>query len=763
VSDLPKNSSVAPSSIAPWRRRAFLTASVLCVGVTSIRTDGGRSSGAWLLALIAVVLEIAASGRASGLERATGWGVAVVLASLGAGEESRALDVARVAGEAAVVLAACVATARIVPDAGLWRADPPPAFPAVVAVVGLSLLASVARAFPGPGAMAWFEGLSQAIGWTAIAGSLLALFGMIAWTLRARRLELAVVERVVAMRGLLLTACAAGVFVAVLGHARADRVAVLVVAGAGVALVACAQARDAVLVARTARRVVVLTIAGGGVGLLGAASVAGGFRGDAWVATVITAALAVVLGTVASQLEGPMRPAGGTWLDAFERAWDKAASAEPHDAIRETLLALRATGGAGSRSPELWTFSPTSMTTVDAAGYVHEQSAEVPDALVTVASGETEGTLRVEVLAALEVRRPEVRPLYSWMNAHDAAFATVVGCAGETEGVLVMPRAGRVEPVTLEEVQALRRVADRLAVACRSRGAQARMLARANEAVERAAQAEARAEALLRERALDLTRNALAAARLARPATVGIYSAASRLALEALERRTAAGSPVALVVPSGGDPVPYLARAHLAGVRAGGPLVLVDGTSVREHDAARWADATSSPLALAEGGMLVLLDGAALPGAVQQLVARACAERRAPWDGDAALDVLLALTGIAAPADLVAKGRLDPVLAARLGDARDAAIALPRLRDRTEDVRAILTDSLARQGMRVLGRPVGIDSAAYARLVEHEFPGEDAELAAIVERLVSRCAQDPGRDIVRATDLPSSVGPGAWI
>jgi transcriptional regulator of acetoin/glycerol metabolism len=453
-----------------------------------------------------------------------------------------------------------------------------------------------------------------------------------------------------------------------------------------------------------------------------------------------------------------MRPEGGVWLDAFELAYDKAASAEPHDAIRDTLLALRATGGASARSPELWTFSPTSVTTVDAAGYVHEQSGDVPDVLVTMASGETEGTLRVEVLAALEVRRPEVRPLYNWMSARSAAFATVVGCAGETEGVLVMPRAGRVAPVTLEEVQSLRRVADRLAVACRSRGTQARMLSRANEAVERATKAEARSEALLRERALDLTRNALAAARLARPATVGIYSAASRMALEALERRTAAGSPLALVVPSGGDPIPYLARAHLAGARAGGPLVLVDGTSAREHDAARWADAASSPLALAEGGMLVLLDGAALPGPVQQLLARACAERRAPWDGDAPLDVLLALTGIAAPSDLVAEGRLDAALAARLGDAQGAPIVLPRLRDRIEDVRAILTDSLARQGMRVLGRPVGIDHAAYARLVEHEFPGEDAELAAIVERLVSRCAEDRGRDVVRAADLDTGLG-----
>ena len=758
MSDLSKTSAFPPSSAPPWRRRALAIATVFGLAIVSIRTDGGRSAGAWLLGLVAVVFAVAASGRESGIERGAGWGLAAVLASVGAGGQSHLLDAAGLVGDAAGAVAAGVAVARIVPDPGLWRANPPPAFPAVLAVVALSFVAACAEAFPEHGPMGWLGGASRAAFWTAAWGTVAAMLAMVEWTLRARRLELAVVERATAMRALMLTVCTCGLVAGLLGHVRPERIAALAVAAGSVALLACAQARDAVIVARAARRLVVLAIAGGGVGLLGAATVAGGLRGDAWVTTLITAAVAILLGTAAVRLEGPLRPEGGVWIDAFDRATQSATSAEPEDAIREAILALRATGGPSARSPELWTFSPTSVTTVDAAGYVHEQSADAPDALVTLASGEIEGTLRIEVLAALEVRRPEVRPLYNWMSAHNAAFATVVGCAGETEGVLVMPRAGRTAPVTLEEIQALRRVADRLAIACRARGAQSRMLARANEAVERASHAEARAERLLRERALDLTRNALASARLARPATVGIYSAASRLALEALERRTVTASSIALVVPSGGDPVPYLARAHLAGARAGGPLVLVDGTSAREHDAAHWSDAGSSPLALAEAGMLVLLDGAALPAEVQAIVARACAERRAPWDEATPIDVLLALTLIASPNDLVREGRLDPALAARLGDAREAPIVLPRLRDRTEDVRAILTDSLARQGMRVLGRPVGIDNAAYARLVEHEFPGEDAELAAIVERLVSRCAQDRGRDVVRAADLDSGLG-----
>jgi DNA-binding NtrC family response regulator len=221
------------------------------------------------------------------------------------------------------------------------------------------------------------------------------------------------------------------------------------------------------------------------------------------------------------------------------------------------------------------------------------------------------------------------------------------------------------------------------------------------------------------------------------------------MALEALERRTSVGAPIAVLAPSGVDPVPFLARAHLAGARRDAPLVLVDATNAREHDPARWTDPNASPLALADRGMLVLLDGAALPSEVQQLVARALTEKRAPWERAAPLDLQLALTAVATPDELVAGSRLDPALALRLADARDAPVELPRLRDRPEDLRAILTDRLAREGLRVLGHPVGIEHAAYARLVEHAFPGEDAELSAVVQRLVARCSGD----VVRAADV----------
>jgi DNA-binding NtrC family response regulator len=337
------------------------------------------------------------------------------------------------------------------------------------------------------------------------------------------------------------------------------------------------------------------------------------------------------------------------------------------------------------------------------------------------------------------------------MNDRGALLATLVESDGETEGVLVLAQASRAntEPPTLEEVRELKSVADRLAAACRARAAHRRMLARAHDATKRAEAAEEAADRLRHERALDVGRDVLAAMRLARPATVGVYSASSKMALEALERRTSVGAPLAVVAPSGVDPVPYLARAHLAGARRDAPLVLVDATSAREHDLTRWSDPQASPLALANRGMLLLLDGSALPAEVQQLIASALAQKRAPWERPDALDVQLAVSGVATPDELVAQGRLESALALRLGDARSAPVALPRLRDRAEDLRAIVTDRLAREGLRVLGRPVGIEQAAYARLIEYPFPGEDAELAAIVQRLVARCRSD----VVSAADV----------
>src|SRR5207302_4472915 len=141
--------------------------------------------------------------------------------------------------------------------------------------------------------------------------------------------------------------------------------------------------------------------------------------------------------------------------------------------------------------------------------------------------------------------------------------------------------------------------------------------------------------------------------------------------------------------------------------------------------------------ALADGGVLVLLDAGALPVDLQRLVGQALAERRAPWPRGDSLDIVLALTTVEQPRVLADAGRLDPLLASRAGDAIDDPIRIPGIVDRPEDIRAIVADRLAREGLRVRGAPMGIDDAGFAILVDHPFDGEDAELSAVVQRLVA--------------------------
>ncbi|NVL89214.1 hypothetical protein, partial [Escherichia coli] len=99
-------------------------------------------------------------------------------------------------------------------------------------------------------------------------------------------------------------------------------------------------------------------------------------------------------------------------------------------------------------------------------------------------------------------------------------------------------------------------------------------------------------------------------------------------------------------------------------------------------------------------GLLVLVDGAALPRDIQVLVARALTERRPPWERAMPLDVAVALTSTRAPDLLVEEGLLAPELYSRFEDAAQSPVELASLRDRSEDLFSIVADRLAREGLR---------------------------------------------------------------
>lgn len=709
------------------------------------RQPGGMYGRGLVLGLSAIALAIAALRATTRWEL---WAGSLVIASVAAPGARGWFDAFGIAG-------ATLATARAAQALGVMPAPPslasrpsPSWWPEACGAAAVAALAMLSAAMHAQGSSHALAAHPFAWGVASYCVSLAALAVQMTRAWHARKLELGIAPRV---RASAVSAVASvGLFatLAALGAGPADKALRLGVTLASCLVVRIVLASDANGIARAGRRAFALLAFGGPVAVIGALAVSDAGLDGPGVA-LVTALVALIVGALVPRLERPLRPAHGALLDAADRAHAALRRSDPHEALREVLVALREPAGVTAGSPELWTCDPGRVSFVDTAGYLHERAGTWPDEVARLAAREPETTLRTAVLEALEVRRPDLRGALQWMRDRGALCATLVVREAEPEGLLVVLAGRRDDLLTWEEARALKEVTDGLAAACHARSAHARSLERERDLRAKIDEGAERSERLQHEIDLQRGRDERMTVRLARPATVGIYSAASRLAYDALERRVRLAAPLAVVAPSGVDVVPYIARAHLHGPRAAAPLVLVEGTASREHDLERWRDAKHSPLALADGGMLVLLDGAALPVEVQRMVARALAERRPPWESARPLDAVLAITGVRSPRELRELGELDESLASRLGDALDSPITLPGLRDRAEDLRAIVTERLAREGLRTRGRPVGIEDAAFGRLVEYDFPGEDAELTAIVQRLVARCVGD----VVRAADV----------
>ena len=772
-----------PPQMSWWRRllarRAFFPflATVL-YGVSAAHqgesvdaygaTTTGLDFGGWCIAFAAIGLAVHAAWRTNTNAALVEWALGLVLASLAGAPAPGWAD----AFGSVSALIACVAATRAmdsvepVPSlASTWRRDGRITAAVYASIAFFWLWAAYAHVAAALDADSVFRAHPRPF--ATVAGVLggAGLFAGCVRTGTERRFELGVAERFRASAAILAGGVVIASVLAMGSLVVADRAVRLGVTIASVLVVAVSLHRDAVAIARMSRLGIVLTAALGPLALM-AALVASDRPFDAgWIACV-AAVSAAFIGMFASRMAANLRPGRGAWLDAMTNAENALLRNDPEDALREVLVALREPAGPSASSPELWTFDPTRVLRIDLAGYAHESENTPLPELVPVASMEREAVLRIEVLEALEVRRPDLRPVLRWMEDRGALASVIVTRDGEPEGLLVLPRGLRTDPFTLEEVRALKRLADRLAAACHLKSSASRARQRERELVRSVEEAEDVSARLLHEAAVDTARHVRATARWARRATVGIYSPSARLAYDALERRAKVGAPAVVVAKSGIDPVPYIARAHLAGTRREAPFVLVDGTAAREHEIARWSDPVDSPLGLADEGVLVLLDGAALPSDVQRLIGQAVAEKRVPWERAKPFDAVLVLTTAVGIAELLESNRLESALVSRMADALDQPIELPRLSERPEDVRAILTDRLAREGMRILGSPVGLEDAAFARLVEYPFPGEDAEVAALVRRLVARCAAGLGgahvshaglggavRLVIRATDI----------
>jgi hypothetical protein len=701
---------------------------VAVVGGETIRRNYTLST--WLAAIVAFALAIVAAREKQKSRARVSAGAAIVLAALSAASGSRWFAGVAAVGiwlctEAGLVALAeidspaCVASTRALP----WRAWH-------VALVLSSALGFYLGAHPG----------TPAIG--VVGVTVVGIPALIFAAIRVgqeRRLELGIPEKIRVILVLTITLTGFTFLWSIVDRFAVADICTIGFAITAFAIVRIATAADAVVVAQKSRIVVSLMFAGSPF-MLTAFIAADDGHSPLLAVGCVVAALAI--GAGAKSLSASLRPAAGEFLDAAENARSAMKQDGSDEALAAALVALREPVKAVNGYAEILLLDPPRAISVDAAGYVRSRDEVVPTHLIDVASREPEAVLRADALDELQVRRPDLRSLARWMDEHRALAATVVSNAGEPIAVLVIPRGNRKDLFSLEEARALKKLADDFTGLCLARAAVARGLARqveASAAVDAAIQKQEQLELLL---AVEGERHRLATTRLARPAAIGVYSAAARFALEALEKKTQSSAPIVVLAPAGVDPVPLVARAHLSGARAGEPFVVVDGTSTRDHDLEKWRDKKTSPLVLADRGLLLLIDGAALPRDVQQMIGVALAERRSPSGGATSLDVQIAITTAREESLAQDSNEIDALLASRFGAALSSPIRLPRLDERPEDLRMLVTDLMAREGIRARGDAVGIDDKAFMQLVEYSFPGGDAELVAIVRRLVAMAKND---------------------
>jgi hypothetical protein len=655
------------------------------------------------------------------------WGTAFFLAARTGPLGHAAFDAAANLGVGASTVATLLALGRLAPPAGLLQGHP--AARSRDAAAFAALLWGIAVALPAtrailPDATA-LDPLAIDYATTAAAtGSTLLLAASAGRMTVLRGLELGVGDRARGALVLTVTGILVAVASAAVDVAPPDRVVPTVLACTCVFVTWATATRDPATVTSALRGLLAIVILGVPTALA-----------TLWVARQSPAhlSLVVLFGCLASLLVGliaravarPLGPESSRWIQALERATSRALLPEPGAAMRATLVELRMAEPAAETRPELWRRDPSGVLHVDVAGYLHESEAEFPERILELSLLEPEGTLRAETLRALQVRRPDLRPLLGWFDSHGALSATALVEADGAEGLLVMPQGKRRATLTLEEARALRALAERVSGLLSVSAAMARSRKRELEARERADDLEVERGALTERLAAEGRRRTAEAESFALPLRATAHGPAARFALAELERVGKSEPRVVLLTPHGVDARGWAAVVHLAGPNPGGVFVRVDCASRRARDGATWTDTHASPLAQSSEGTLLLEDPAALPLETQLELARALSQAR---------DVRVVVASAESLESELMNARLDRSLRRALAGPE---VRVPALEERAEDLQSIVLSELASVGLRTRGAPLGIAPPALRAVLEHAWPGNELELRALLGRAVT--------------------------
>lgn len=399
--------------------------------------------------------------------------------------------------------------------------------------------------------------------------------------------------------------------------------------------------------------------------------------------------------------------------------------------------------------PEIITFEPPLRVRLASGARVEIRSAEPHEAIVRAVGNDSSlSTIDFIALEARVVRDTTIRELVRILASR--GIGAVVPCVrtDHLEGLLVLPLGGRSEPLTALEHEALRRLGRALGAALSSSLVQRRAQSHIHQVSELHRSAKARVAELESEVEQLRGQCDVLGRGLFEDQSLHVAYSPSMRRVQTRGIELAAGAEPMLLSGASGSPLLQVARfIHDRGPRWEAPFIMVDCAATEPEEAmARLFGSEENPrgwLDSASGGTVFLRDLPALPLEVQR--------RLAELLRDASSSPRVVATVRTTHDERDPRLGIDSDLARRL---EEHTLEVPSLRERREDVPSLVLLAVNR-ACRVLARdPVGIDQAAMAALVDHDWPGDVAELDLVIQLAVARVR---GRTI-GVSDLP----PLAW-
>jgi two-component system response regulator HydG len=432
------------------------------------------------------------------------------------------------------------------------------------------------------------------------------------------------------------------------------------------------------------------------------------------------------------------------------------------DITSGALIPLAIAVGGASGPPELYSLEPPLRMRLDSGERPNIRSGEPPSVLLdALYDCGLRGVIDLPALRPRVVREPAVRELVDAMERGAVGAALPCVHLDHLEGILLIPIGERTETLSAVEHDELGRLGRSLGGALAAALAQRRAESHIHELAELRRDAESEITALRGEVQQLRGQCDVLGRGLAEDHTLHVaYSPSMRRVQTRAIELAPTEDPVLLIAGAGSPVLPVSRFIHDRGPRWDAPFVVADcSASAPDEVMGLLFGSSEGPpgwFHSATGGTLLLRDLPALPREAQARLAAALGDAANTKQDEepASCPPRIIATSRIDLGELRRRDALDPDLLTSFTPGR---LAIPPLRERREDVPSLVLLAIDR-ACRVFARdPVGIDQQAMIALVDHDWPGDVAELELVVELAVERVA---GKAI-GMSDLPPLAWPAA--